>query len=429
MRLISPVLICSLLLALVARMPAQGRLEVLERSGSRLVVDAEGRLQRVHPDGRKQPIGCTLPGGPGRIHDMVRDPRSGTCVAAENGLFLISSDIPVLDPFDLRDGVPEDEPLELRYEPPGRLFVRTRTGFGVIDLSYFFGRKIDWKRSAGEYPVDQQSEPSLRLLEVGGEAFDGSKTFTAAMGDRVQLRLEGKAEGGATYRYRRHGHHLWNVLDANDSALLLNRPGKLAFDIIALGQDLRRSTPIVLRFEVQSPFYFSKTFLLGSASAGGLAIFVLFGYLAWRGGGGRLRLTKALLSAIGVSLLTIQVFAALFPHGKAWPFVGFSMYTERYDKFALLYQPGIQVRSADGHWFPTHPNAAGRVSDGYWQALLPLVYGSDTDRQQFVDDYNRLHPDGPIRSVLVQEKRTRLTPEGPVRVAPIVMMCYPEEQR
>ena len=105
------------------------------------------------------------------------------------------------------------------------------------------------------------------------------------------------------------------------------------------------------------------------------------------------------------------------------------MYTERYEEFALLYQPGLWAESVDGTWFPTWPGAAGRGSDGYWQGLVPLVHGGDTVAEAFLEDYNHRHREHPIRGLMVQETRTRLTRDGPVRVAPVVMMRYRSKGR
>ena len=58
---------------------------------------------------------------------------------------------------------------------------------------------------------------------------------------------------------------------------------------------------------------------------------------------------------------------------------------------------------------------------------MPLVYDGDAPCQRFLDAYNKHRPRRTIRGFVVLDTKQRLTIDGPVTVAPVVMRVFPED--
>ena len=132
-----------------------------------------------------------------------------------------------------------------------------------------------------------------------------------------------------------------------------------------------------------------------------------------------------LLSTFLVFAVGLQVVAGLIPHSRGWPFVGYSMYSQSYAPGEHIYTAVMIGIRGEGRRFRLDPAVAGYPSDGYWQALLPLVYGDDAERQRFVDAFNKISPHKPLVGFVIQDEKHRLTVEGPIEVAPVIMCVYP----
>ena len=63
-------------------------------------------------------------------------------------------------------------------------------------------------------------------------------------------------------------------------------------------------------------------------------------WLALRRPGPRLRaVAKGLMGAFLVAAVGLQILAGILEHGRSYPFIGFSMYSEVYRKDHLIYTP------------------------------------------------------------------------------------------
>ena len=70
----------------------------------------------------------------------------------------------------------------------------------------------------------------------------------------------------------------------------------------------------------------------------------------------------------------------------------------------------------------------GVTTDGRWQVLRPLIDGGAAAGRDAVTKLNQRWPQAPhFDGILVRARRIRLTAEGPVEVAPMVLSYYREE--
>ena len=137
--------------------------------------------------------------------------------------------------------------------------------------------------------------------------------------------------------------------------------------------------------------------------------------------------SQVLLSAALALIFTVQIVAALIPHGRGWPFIGYSMYSEVWREGDVLYTPVMYGVRPDGRRHEIDPRTAGYASDVVWQALVPLVHGPDAERQAFLDTWNRMYAADRLTGFTIVETRQRLTRAGPMRVAPRLLVAHPEE--
>ena len=70
--------------------------------------------------------------------------------------------------------------------------------------------------------------------------------------------------------------------------------------------------------------------------------------------------------------------------------------------------------------------AVGVAIDGRWQVLRPVIDGGDSAAADYVARFRERYPKSGIVGLQVQARRIRLTPEGPVRIAPLVLSHYRE---
>ena len=100
------------------------------------------------------------------------------------------------------------------------------------------------------------------------------------------------------------------------------------------------------------------------------------------------------------------------------------MYTRSYQSEELIHE-GI-LTGIDRRGRPVYLNyhAVGFATDSRWNVLRALISGGDEAGEQFVADFNGRRDGDPLRGVQVRSRRVRLTTDGPVRVAPIVLSHY-----
>ncbi len=372
------------------------------------------------------PLHCLSPGGTGEIHASAKQPFGPIFVAAERGLFVADLEAKTLDLLDLRDGAPQGEILSLRFENSSCLEVVAKDGVYHIHPAWLFGRKLHSKK--GER-AERLGPPSPPILTHGGLSLAPNAEVATDAEGNMRLDLVARAKGGATFRWRLEGHHLWRPVKKSGGHALLGPipPGKHRVFVVAMDEDLRFSeaTPLILQRPL--PKGLSKAVLIPAAGGSVLMIFLILVFPAL--GKGRTRVGRALLSAVAVSVLGLQVLAAIVPHAKGWPFVGFTMYTQTNEAQSLLYRPVIQARFEDGSKLEVVPSDGGiTVPYTTFRGIVPLLNGGRQRRAEFRETLER-NLGKAVKRLRVLGERTRLTAEGPKRAGTLLLALYPPLDR
>ena len=380
----------------------------------------------------RRPAPCTDPADTGRVTQLAATGLGQCVVAAERGLFVLDEAHPVADLVSLRDGGLEGALRGVVSAGDGRVFVCTRDAFGCVDLRHRYGFSFGEGQGVPDGPY-------LGLGDGGGRdvlLFTAAGTFryrpdqgsppqpVGGALDRRDLRLDAGAAapvapsevaaGVVQLRARRQHHHL--LVPLEDGRLPGLRPGSHAVEVYAIDRDLRRTLVGRHQVEVAPPPQLSKRALLAGA---GIAAALLVA-LAWPRRGRR-RAARALLRVGVFGVLALQVMAAGLGYGRSWPFMGFSMYTEVYREGSLLYKPQVLGLRDDGSAVALVDWDLGLRQDGYWQVLSELVYGADAMLQQRIGVLAARRPDYRVTGLRFTDTRKRLTRDGPVDVAPVVL--------
>jgi hypothetical protein len=371
-------------------------------------------LTRVE-GGERVTVGCTEPGGTGAIRSVARGPFGTVYVAAARGLFSLRDIVRHTTPLPLEDGAPSGEPTKVAVDARGTIWLWTTQAFGCVEPVHLFGHT----RGGDAVPTTEMAAapaPTLEVIEADDTPVDGV----------IRVRVRATASGDLVYGWRLRKRHRFRWQRTPEFELRGIEPGNHELDFVVFDEFLRRSRAQHVRVSVPYPKAYSKDVALSAILGSTLALLGAFLFAARRRGGGRVRYTKAVLSTILVIVVALQVLAGLFPHARGWPFVGFSMYSQRYEEGEHIYKAIIRGVGADGAVFELDPAVAGFPSDGYWQALLPLVYDGDEPCRRFLEAYQKAAPRRKLVGFIISDDKHRLTAAGPIRVAPVVMRVYPE---
>lgn len=416
-----------------------------ERSAS-VELDARGVVVRRSEDGA-HPLRALAGREPGEVVDLVRDETGAAYVAAHNGLFLASPDCEVLDRVDFDFGEPPGVPIAVAIAGEQRIWLLTDRALCAVETRQFLWselqlpslepplrslRKLDngpyeIESSAGVAQVDLDGLgvahwPSARVLN-GELRPDGVRAL--AFGEKLTLELSTVA--GVRWMWREAGRFRWLPLDGKPAHIDLPRPGRQAVSVVALDSTLRASPEQRIELDVAFPPTLSKQALVGGIAAPLLAFVLLAATLARR----RERTLRAgwrgLLSALLGCLLGLQLLAALFPHSKGWPFVGFTMYTRVSERDSLSYRHEFLGLTPDGRWRALTPPGGAFGKYETERALQPFIHDADGRRERFLREWNASRPAERLVGIADLCRRRRLTPDGPVDVPRIVMFAHPPE--
>ncbi len=435
--------------AIASTLFPSGDRSAVEPGGARIEL-REGRAVRV-VDSTTVELPCTSANGTGEIRALASDPAGLTYFAAENGLFVVGPFIDHLDPVLRREGAPSGEPRSVYVDRERRVWLATDESVGVVEPSFGWGRTLetgDLVAASGDalappfhfepkgegllvvgqngeasYQPDQAPRPTVDRLEINGAPVLADAIVDAGYGESQRLSAEGTAAGGATFRYRVDGHHVWRDLENADSLDRLN-PGEHLVEVVACDRDLNLSAPFPVRFRVAMPIYFGKGFVLG---VGALVSLIVLGLsLALQRPGTPLlrRVLAGVPTTAVVLIFGVQILAGLIPHAKGWPFVGYSMYSKSFRPEVPVHRPVLIARTPGGVEREIPPQLLGYAIDGRWQVLGPIVTGGDSVERDALQRV-RKRVTGPGVDVLqVQSRRFRLTKGGPVPIAPLVLSHY-----
>jgi len=414
---------------------------------------ADGELHRVR-GGEEDALACTQAGGTGEVYDLARDVAGVEVVAAEHGVFVISREVEALDPLEPMAPLHLEGVRAVHADARRRLWFAGERGLGVLELAGQWGHRftpedlpeelrgcetfrigpapgkgllvegrLGGRRVAYRYLPDRGEGPRVEELLVNGEVWDAAQAVELTYPEGFLLEARGTGLGGARFRYRIDEHHVWRDL-GEDSELARFSPGEHTLDVIAVDRDLVRSEPVRLTIRSAFPPRFDKRFVvvaLGIFGALGLALFLRYERRrGWRPGA----LYRAPLSAGLLTVLTLQVLAGIEPHGKGWPFMGFSMYTTRFDEGDVIFESVLVGLQRNGGSRVIPPQAVGVAIDGRWQVLGPLVDRGDEVARQYLEAYGRRYPRSGVVGLQVRARRHRLTSEGAVEVAPQILSHY-----
>ncbi len=416
---------------------------VQEPAGACLVLE-DGVLERRR-GGIVEVLGCTDEGGPGRIHGIAADPAGLAFVAAERGLYVLGPEVADLDRVRFREGAPPGEPRSVVVDERRRVWLATDLAVGVIEPSFGWGRTIPADdlgvdppyrlelRGAGVWVHGSKGERELALgsaeppavvqVSLDSRPVEAGARVPARYGKSRELQAAGTARGGATFRYRVDGHHVWRSV-AEAAPLDEMNPGVHRVEVIAMDQELNASEPFVFEIEVSLPFYFGKAFVLLSVVLAALLTAAVAFFVQRPGASRGRRLASALASTVVALVFGLQMLAGLVPHAKGWPFVGYSMYSESFDPERPVHRGVLVALDATGvpHEVPLW--RLGYRIDSRWQVLRPIATGGPAAAAAALDKVRAELPEADFRALQVRSERTRLTPEGPRAVAPLVLSHY-----
>lgn len=426
--------------------PERGTPRIFERPGSELVADGTRLLRRRA--GRETELACTDRGGTGQIRDLALDPAGAVFIAAERGLFVVSPEVDALELVLPWDGAPKGSPRSVFVDRERRVWIATDEELGAIDPCFGWGRTLSRDdglpggppyRLAGaqsdalvvetahgtfRYHPDRGATPIVTSLLVDGRTWSSGETLRGTYGDPLHVSAEGRANGGATFRYRLDRHHVWYELGVEEIEGL--SPGSHVLDVIAVDRDRRRSAPASIKIEYALPTQYDKAFVVRAAL---LLIALVSGLFLWRAhrlGGDRRAWVRAPVSAAIAIAIVVQVLAGIVPHAKGWPFIGFSMYTNTYEKGSIIYDPSVVGIDSSGEARKLDYHGVVPFIDDRWQVIWPIIDGGPAVSREWIERYNALHPNARIAGLQARADRRRLTPHGAVRVAPLILSSHME---
>jgi hypothetical protein len=91
-----------------------------------------------------------------------------------------------------------------------------------------------------------------------------------------------------------------------------------------------------------------------------------------------------------------------------------------------VYAERIVVLYPDGRESIVLIQSAGVMVDEPWEVLRPLIDRGEPALSEYLDAWRARNPAQAVCGVQVQAQRSRLTPAGPVAVAPLVLAHYRE---
>jgi hypothetical protein len=375
----------------------------------------------------------------GRVHALVQLPVGTIVVGCERGLFVCDAEHAVLDPADLRDGAPRGEVRSVVADSAGRVWWCSEQDLGVVDLRLRFGRTFTAADGVPPGPLRR-----VALAPIDGDTRLVVETESGAFAYRIDagppprataplpavvaansageatLPISVAARGGGTLRVRRRHHHLVVPLDGQVVRGL--RPGRHGLEVWAFDRDLRSTVLGECTVEVPLPPQFDTRLVPVLLAA---FVMVLFA-VAWRtGGAGSVgaRFGRAAARTGVLTIVLLQAAAAIAGYGRSWPFVGFTMYTETWHHDDVLFRPRIVGLRSDGTRVPLHENEVGVVQDGYWQMLAEVAFGDERHRRELLQRVALRAGNGaPFVGFVLADGRIRLTADGPVDVAPTVLL-------
>ena len=425
-------------------------LKLTDHDGSILMCEGDQLLRKI--DDKIVKLTPISQESTGQIHDLESDPGGVVYVIADNGIYISSPNSERLIQLKLKNGSPKGRPRSAHFDVRRRLWLATDEEFGVVDTRFFTGRVFTendglmpslpigimadkdnsllffTEKATYRYRLDTGHAPTISVATVNGQPYHSAKPIRIQYPGNLNLTLTGSGRGGVTFRVVPHERKRYRVKSVEGDTVSLGDfdPGIFDIAIVAVDRDLNESQPLFIKVHVQWPFYFHPRFLVGVGVSLAVLVFIVALVAAWKIGKHPKRYQLALVSALLLMWIGIQILAAIVPHARTWPIVGWSMYTSSRQEGSLVGPTVIEGITEDGHTFPIDAWQTYKIYPS--QLIHPLVnYGRDA-ASSFLKSYNDQVGEKTLIGVQVRNKyRYALTNEGPVRVPPRVYMRFTKE--
>lgn len=404
--------------ALTPVAPPAPCVRVLEADGGELVL-ADQRVSRRRGATTTE-LEPTV-GEPVGAHTMCRSPGGATFVAAANGLFVTHPEVATLDRVDFAEGGPDGPIVGLVADRIDRLWVASPTRLFVVHTGLWFHHEHGAADGLPPGPftgLSLAADGTLQLHHAEGvhgyrpdpapPQLSHAAVRVAAPGGTVQLDCRGSADA-VGFRCRERSHHL-----LRDAArpVDLRHPGRHELLVYALDRDLDLSAPRELGVDVP----FSTGLGVRHVVLVSVALALVLG--GWRIAVARRRRRpwwRAGLDAVLVAVVTLQLGMAMTSIGRTWPFIGFTMYGEVYQRSSVLFTPALVARGRGGDHF-AHDGMLAFATDGVWRHLTSLWFADPGAQRAFVNGLG-----AEVETLELRIRRCRLTRSGPREVAPWVL--------
>ena len=429
--------------------PVSSALEFAESVSSPKGVEYSIREGRLFRDGT--PLGSASEEGTGAVHSLGVHLGGTVFVAAEHGLFRVSDEVAHTDLVKLHDGGPTGVPIGALPRGLNRVWFATLDSFGCLDSRQFFGRTfresdglppgpylglaedetgallLETTSGVHRYQPALGDRPVARVVSVQGNPHAPGRVYSVDASGDVELGLEGDAVGGATFRYRGLHHHLWYPLDKEAPRITALEPGRHTLLIAAYDRNLRRSDAVRVDVEVAYPEVFDKRVLIPIALLGCLLVLVGWVFAARRSGGGAVRYGKAFISSFLSVAIGLQLIVGVIPHARSWPFIGYTMFTERYAKNGVTFKQTLYGIDRNRERIKIQRFDAAYGLGEFRRDLAPVIHGNAEKRSRFLAKLNEPFKGDRFKGFLILDERNRLTENGPIEVAPTVLCVHPRK--
>lgn len=408
------------------------------------------RVVRFWDNGKAAFVPAAQPNGFGQVFDLAPHPDGVTFVAAANGLFMIHDGIERSDSVDTRDGVPVGMPYGVHVDDRGVLWLATESGFGTMDTHDFFGRTFTatdgfdkFVRLAGNddppappflglavqpdgtmvvYTADQAfayvpgrlRKPELQILKVAGKPFEDGHVYH--VGASVPLQVHVAVDGHATLRYRLPNDISWHPLDDQRPVVRGVPVDAHQIEVVAFDRELQSSDPVQIELAVTPPLKERPKVV----AAGVTGLELLAGGVLWL----LVRRRKLMLMpALVVGVLTlatgVQVAFAMLDYATEPRLESFWVAHGRDARDGVVYRLAVHALEADGSSRGLPLSWIGWDHRAHRHRVISMLREGPPAQEQFLQ---RLQSDDPnVVGFEVVSRRWRLTPKGPVEVAPVLL--------
>ena len=398
--------------------------------------------------GQAVPLQFLTDQAPGTVHAVHPGIWDCTYIAADGGIFATDPSLRNVDIVMKSERFGSEPPRDVVQDPRGRLWVVTSSALYVVTTSHRHVYRPLASSAAGKgafssvelqpsgeiriraadgtvsYTPDSAPPPKVPALTANGRPFNPGDVIEVVYPARLRVEFEPMTEDGATVRAVSDIRGRIKMRAKGTGVFVCARadPGLRRVRFYAIDRDGNPSAGITIPVLVKWPTPLQpsriRLFVLIAVVVGFGAPFGIARKRGIRGA----RLQRVMLGTLLVMLLGGQLLAAAIPHGRTWPFVGWTMYTNTAEEGAVVEQAMIELLYADGSVAPLKQLRYYPVS-----LIYALRWNREEAGEQLLRDWNET-ADRPVVGVRVRAPHYRLTAEGPQASYTCVLAEYYQEQ-